>query len=150
MSNTETRQFSPSDHSSFLAQADLELKRAERYRIFVSLIVLDLSIVEKHLGADAEKTVKEIMSLAASRIRVTDTVTLLDDSHVALLFPETPRQNAMIAGRRITDMVRRTLSDHLGQTIEDAVPMETASYPDAAGAKSVKLFLEELAKNSRN
>ncbi|MBK7142565.1 MAG: hypothetical protein IPH75_10840 [bacterium] len=150
MSQIETRHLPPSDHASFLAQADLELKRAERYRIFVSLIVLDLTVVRKHMSTGADEVVKSIMDAANARIRCTDTVTLLDDSHVALLFPETPRQNAMIAGRRIADMVRRTLSERLGQNVEDAVPMETASYPDAAGAKSVKLFLEELAKNSRN
>ncbi len=150
MDQTETRHLPPSDYNTFIVQADLELKRAERYRIFVSLIVLDLSVVTKHLPNDAAKTVAQIMDAANKRIRCTDTVTLLDDSHIALLFPETPRQNAMIAGRRIADMVRRTLSEMLGQNVEDAVPMETASYPDAAGAKSVKLFLEELAKTSRN
>lgn len=150
MSQIDTHHLPPSDYNSFLAQADLELKRAERYRIFVSLIVLDLSIVTKHLPDNAAAIVTQIMEMANQRIRCTDTVTLLDDSHIALLFPETPRQNAMIAGRRIADMVRRTLTERLGQNVEDAVPMETASYPDAAGAKSVKIFLEEMASKSRN
>ena len=146
----ETRAMIPEDNISFLTHADLELKRAERYRIFVSLIVLDLSLVCKHLPTACEVTLKEMMDLAASRLRCTDTVTLLEDSRVALLFPETPRQNAMIAGRRITELVRRTLSEMVGETIEETVPMETASYPDAAGARPVKSFLEELANKSRN
>lgn len=140
----------PADTISFLAHADLELKRAERYRIFVSLIVLDLSLVCKHLPHACETTLKEIIDLAASRLRCTDTVTLLDNSRVALLFPETPRQSAMIAGQRITDLVRRNLSERMGEQIDELVPMETASYPDAAGAKPVKSFLEELANRSRN
>lgn len=150
MKALETRLTQISEYSQFLALADLELKRAERYRIFVSLIVLDLSMIARHFGDGTQAMVAQVAGLAEQKIRCTDTATVVDDHRIALLFPETPRQNAMIAARRLTDMVRRHLSERLGHNIDDTIPVEMASYPDAAGAKTVSSFLSELAQKSRN
>lgn len=139
-----------STYPNFLALADLELKRAERYRIFVSLIVLDLSFLRERFGSTADDLLAQIAEAAGQKIRCTDTATIVDQQRLALLFPETPRQNAMVAARRLTELVRRTLSERSGQNIEETIPVEMASYPDAAGAKSVGTFLSELAQRSRN
>src|SRR5512140_2455944 len=102
MKIVDTKFLQNSPYIHFLALADLELKRAERYRIFVSLIVLDLSLVGRHFSSDAESIVAQIADLAEHKIRCTDTATVVDNHRIALLFPETPRQNAMIAARRLT------------------------------------------------
>lgn len=150
MKLTDTRAVQNSTYASFLALADLELKRAERYRIFVSLIVLDLSLIRRLVGDDADQLLSQIADLATRKVRCTDTATIVDDHRLALLFPETPRQNAMIAARRMTDLVCRFLSERLGRNVDATIPIEMASYPDAAGAKSVSMFLGELAQKSRN
>ena len=140
----------PRTSQSFLTVADIELKRAERYRIFVSLLVLDLSFLPEMLGNAAEETVEALTQLARSRVRCTDSVTLMSSNRIALLFPETPRQSAMAASRRLTELIRLALSEKVGKTVDVMIPVEITSYPDAAGTKTLAKALQELTANSRN
>lgn len=146
----DTRVLQNSSNLDFLTLADLELRRAERYRIFVSLLVLDLSVVKQLFGDAAASVLTDIAQVAGRKIRCTDTATVVDDYRLALLFPETPRQNAVVASQRLTELVKRFLSERLGRNVEDTIPVEMASYPDAAGAKSVTAFLSELGQRSVN
>ncbi len=149
-STMETGTQQPRTSQSFLTAADIELKRAERYRIFVSLLVLDLSFLPKVLGDKAEEAIAALTQLARDRVRCTDSVTLMDTGRVCLLFPETPRQSAMAASRRITDLMRQALTEKLGRNMDMMIPAEITSYPDAAGTKTLAKALQELTTRSRN
>ncbi len=136
--------------SSFFEQADLELKRAERYRLFVSLLVLDLSFVSGLDGCQSPELEGELLQVVQGNIRVVDNVSILADHKVVLLLPETSRQGAEIAARRLSELIRGNLVRHTGGTIDSAIPLEITSYPDAAGAKTVTDFLQELSEQRRN
>jgi GGDEF domain-containing protein len=136
--------------ASFLERVGIELKRAERYRIFVSLIVLDLGICRKYFPHDTEAKLGEIEQLARGITRASDYVALVESECLALLFPETSRQGAEMAARRLTGSIRDHIQTSTGISPEEVIPLEMASYPDAAGAKTITIFLEELAHRSRN
>jgi hypothetical protein len=136
--------------SGFFDLAGVELKRAERYRIFVSLAVLDLGFLRASFGERTEQVVGRLATLVSESIRAMDTATLLPGDRVALLFPETSRQNAGIAALRISGMVRHWLKEYESHQTEEMIAVEMASYPDAGGNKTISLFLEELATGRRN
>ena len=46
---------------TFLNQAGIELKRAERYRVFISLIVIDLSFTDEIFGDKAREMKEKII-----------------------------------------------------------------------------------------
>jgi hypothetical protein len=137
-------------YQTFLTIADMELKRAERYRIFVSLLVLDLSFLPELFGDKAHEVVSELAHLAGGKVRCTDSISLMDARRMALLFPETPRQSAMLAARRLTEIMRRTLSEKAGRPVDAMIPVEIASYPDASGAKTLDKTLHELSNRNLN
>lgn len=137
-------------YQSFLTLAEIEMRRAERYRIFVSLLVLDLSILQELVPQRTTELVERLVGLAAARIRCTDSIAATDPYRVALLFPETPRQSAMMAAHRLTEMVRGVLAEETGKPVDAIIPVEIVSYPDAAGAKTLSKALQDLAQRSRN
>jgi len=138
------------DDCSFLSKVDLELKRAERYSVFVSLVVFDMSFLEGRFGPDAAGVLQQLYASARARVREIDEVSLLDDRKMVLLLPETPRQGAEIACRRVTEVLRDELSRVTIDSPEQVIPVEMASYPDAAGAKTIADFLRDYGETHRN
>jgi GGDEF domain-containing protein len=135
---------------SFLAKVDTELKRAERYRFFVSLIVLDLSFTRPIFGQNSFQVVSDLLETVQTNIRIVDDVSLMDEHSVVLLLPETSRQGAEMAAKRVSELIRNSLAARVEKRIEQMIPMEIASYPDAAGAKTVKDFVRELTRQNSN
>ncbi len=145
-----TRALQNLPQDTFFDLAGVELKRAERYRIFVSLAVLDLSFLKESFGAKSAEVVAHLTAMTAQTVRASDSATILEDNRVALLFPETSRQNAAIAARRISGLMRHWLKEHEGLATEEMISVEMASYPDAGGAKTISIFLEELTASRQN
>ena len=136
--------------SSFFERVGIELKRAERYRLFVSLIVLDLSLIRSLDRDHSYQLVADLLNVVQENIRVIDNASVLADHRLALLLPETSRQGAEIAARRLSELIRNNLTQQTSGRIDDTIPLEMASYPDAAGAKTVTGFSQELSEQSRN
>jgi GGDEF domain-containing protein len=134
----------------FFEQAQVELKRAERYRVFVSLVVLDVSSAKKIHDASLGEIISNIENMVRGHIRGCDYVSFCGETCLMALFPETSRQGAEIAGRRLSDAVRARVQELSGGQIDEVVPLEMASFPDAAGARSVSALLSDLADRSRN
>jgi hypothetical protein len=135
---------------AFLEKVDLELKRAERYSVFVSLVVFDLAFLESHFGADAGGLVRRLSTDAARNVREIDVISVIDDNKLVLLLPETPRQGAEIAGRRVSELLKERLLLERPEIAEKIIPLEMASYPDAAGARSIRQFLGDYMERHRN
>lgn len=131
--------------SPFINQVDIELKRAQRYQIFVSLLVYDLSFLSNN-NTESEKSLREKLLQAISQtVRAIDNVSMLAADKIALLLPETNRQGAEIASRRISSVLKECLdSNSENHTVETVAP-EMASYPDAAGMKSIKDYLTDFS-----
>jgi len=135
---------------SFLDTVDVELKRAERYRIFVSLIVLDVGFLEAAYSDRGPTVVKELIDAVRRQVRAIDNISQIQPYKLGLLFPETTRQGAEIASKRITELIRMKLSELNNQRFDQIIPLEMASYPDAAGAQSISDFLQEYSRQSMN
>lgn len=129
----------------FINQAGLELKRAERYRVFVSLVVLDLSFNRETESPPKVLSSDAITEIIRHNVRASDNFAFLDDHSVAILFPETSRQGAEVTARRISEAIRLQVKVATGNGAGDVIPLEMASYPDSGGARTVAEFLSVLA-----
>ena len=109
---------------AFIDTAGVELHRAERYRVFVSLSVIDLNFVHSIVGEQFDDARDRIVKAVRHSIRACDSLSLLGDSCLSVLLPETSRQGAEIAMRRLSDLVRSELSDLTERDVKDFVPVE--------------------------
>ncbi len=136
--------------SLFLDIVGTELKRAERYRIFISLIVLDVDFIQTAFPRQSESILDDIMDVVQKHVRAIDNISMLSSYKVGLLLPETTRQGAEIASKRISEIIRNKLSELKDKKLDQVIPLEMASYPDAAGAKSIADFLQEYSERNLN
>lgn len=132
---------------SFVHSAYLELKRAERYRLFLSIVTLDLGILGEADRVESSRIpLDELLDEVRDSIRAVDLAGLIGHRRLTILLPETGRQGASVAARRVTERVRNRLSEHSRVLRDQVIPLEMASYPDAAGTRSVRDLLEELRR----
>lgn len=129
----------------FIDRAGIELHRAERYRVFVSMSILDMGSIADQLGDEFNECATMVADALGNVIRKCDYATCIDQKCLAILFPETPRQGAEVATRRLTDLVREKLFEATGKEINRTLPVEIASYPDTGGTKTLDEFLKEFA-----
>lgn len=136
---------------TFVDRAGVELHRAERYRVFVALTMIDLGFVRDLAEPDMREALLEDLAIfVKSRVRACDYVARLDNDCIGLLLPETSRQGAEVALKRITDLMRDEIAKVTEKPIKQIIPAGLASYPDAAGAVTVSQFLQDLQHLSRN
>ena len=137
--------------SVFVDRVGVELKRAERYRIFISLIIFDVSFIESFFPDKSSSVKTELAETVGKHIRAIDDISYLGSGKLGLLLPETTRQGAEIASRRITEVVKTKLSEmNNSKRFDQIISLEMASYPDAAGAKSIDDFLREYTDLNMN
>lgn len=137
-------------HRYFTERLDLELKRAKRYSIFVSMIVFDLSFLDSDEDGADRVIVEKAARRVSANVRAIDNVSVLAEHKIGVLLPETPRQGAEITSRRLSEQIKQILNDLSEKSRDELIPIEMISYPDAAGAKPVSTALEELLESSRN
>jgi len=137
---------------SFSSRIQFELKRAERYRIFVSLVVFNVGSIFEGTGKNKLNTegartgfLRAVNSVIRESVREIDAVSNNDSSKIGVLCPETSRQGAEAAARRIQDTLNQFCSDHFGNSGEYLIPVEIASFPDAAGTRSIASYFDEYS-----
>jgi hypothetical protein len=130
----------------FLNQAGIELRRAERYRIFVSLIIFDLSTAAGALNEMADRLSDEIRQ----NVRSSDHFAFIDRNRIAILFPETSRQGAEVTARRLRNVLTAALEPDRSGDAEQLIPVEMVSFPDTGGAKPIQDLLRDLSEQMRN
>ena len=135
---------------AFAEKVAVELNRAERYRVFVSLTVIDLGAVREALGDKVSDLFLDVSNRVRELVRACDHVALLNNSCLAVLQPETPRQGAEIAAKRLAAVVQNRIMEALGDNADRTIPVEIASYPDTAGARTLTSFLEALGRKTQN
>lgn len=134
----------------FVERVGRELQRAERYRIFVSLIILDLNSLRTNSGGSDAADSAILIDLVAGNTRSVDHTALVESGKVAVLLPETPRQGAEVAGRRVADLIRSKYPKSGADSGDFVIPLEMASFPDAAGARTVREMLGDIAPVESN
>ena len=135
---------------SFSKTLDLELQRAKRYRVFVSMTVFDLSFLKSGCGDTNGTIVTDSIELIRENIRSIDSVAAIGEYKIGLLLPETPRQGAEVSSRRIAELLKDRLRAQPNCDTAELIPLEMVSYPDAAGARNFSEFLEDMAASSHN
>jgi len=123
-------------HKNFSLRAVQELKRAERYSEFVSLILIDL---EKWLGPLSKKQKEafrsgnweqELYDLVKRETRQTDVVSGLENDKMALLLTETSFEGAKLLAKRLTDEICLFLAAERKKLLDPKVLMKIVSFPD--------------------
>jgi len=141
--------------AQFRDLALLELKRAERYRNFLSLLVLNLSdflatVGRRKIASEEQENI--LLDKAIDRLRrasrETDLISRLDDARLAMLLPETDFNGARIAADRFQMLLNDLLADFLQSSHRFDVPLEITSFPDATGEASFKSRLAGLSTAS--
>lgn len=145
-------------HSDFGLRAKQELKRAERYCEFLSLLVLDLSGLTRlakrgslrgyrrveTLLEDIEKVVKDRKSRV---VRETDIISRIENQKLLLLLPETPKEGAKVLAKRLGETLKYRISSFLKTPPGWQVPMNILSYPDRKGKERFLGFVQDLVQS---
>ncbi len=141
------------DHS-FAKRIEYELKRAERYRIFVSFLVFDISSVLEAIGDFSsagenlrQNFISSVNSVIGNSVREVDVVSNGKRIKIGVLCPETSRQGAEAAAKRIQTALSNYCLDHFKNSIDYIIPVEISSFPDAAGNRSIASYSEEYASS---
>jgi len=142
-------------HKNFSLRAMQELKRAERYSEFVSLILIDL---EKWLGplSKREKEVfrsgnweKELYDLVTRETRQTDVVSGLEKNKMALLLTETSPEGAKLLAKRLTEEIALFLAAERKKLLDPKVLMKIVSFPDKQKGKEKFLSVVKALRISK-
>lgn len=148
------------DLADFVSNCWTELRRAERYHVFVSLAKFEIHPAGSVRKSDSSSDSQTIAEKLARVVRASDAVSFVNGNAVVVLFPETPRQGAEVATRRLQatiaeaiglnvgldtngEMIARTPSGSFAAL--SALPSaQLSSFPDAAGARTIPDLLNEL------
>lgn len=135
----------------FSSRINYELKRAERYRIFLSLLIFNLGPVIDRGGSAGitenearERFLSDVRAFISNTIREIDAVSNANGIKVGLLLPETSRQGAEATARRIAREINGFCKEYFPDTNDHFIPIEISSYPDAAGARSIQDYIDEF------
>ncbi len=139
----------------FASRIEYELKRAERYRIFLSLLIFNLGPVVDRGGSAGvteeeirEKFLSDIRSFIGHTVREIDAISNSNNIKVGLLLPETSRQGAEAAARRLGQQINGFCKEYFPQATDHFIPVEISSYPDAVGARAIQDYIGEFNKGN--
>jgi len=142
------------DHRSFALRAEHELKRAERYCEFLSLLIIDLSSLSKFAKRGALKSyrrmgvfLEELEGLVQKSVRETDLVSGIEDHKLLLLLSETPKEGARSLAKRLGERVKYYISNAVKTPPGWHVPMNIFSYPDRGGKGRFLNFIQEITQS---
>ena len=158
MSNQQWRTYKGMDANTILQFRDIaliELKRAERYRNFLSLLVLNLSEFLSTAGRrkitsdeDTTRFMESLIDRVQKGARETDVISGTRNASLVLLLPETNQVGAEIAGKRFRKLLSEFLADYLDSDYRFDIPLEITSFPDQSGLKHFTNRLETLFSSS--
>jgi len=109
-----------------------ELRRAERYCEFLSLVLIDVSSALADQSSTSEtKAVKDLGQLVGHTVRATDILARLGKNRLAVLLTETPKEGAFRLAERLNDtIIGSSLSEELQGVKEESFNIGIASFPE--------------------
>ncbi len=138
----------------FASRIDYELKRAERYRVFLSLAVFNIGPIVDMAGngsfasdKDRSDFVGSIYEIIRHSVREIDAVSNSGNIRIGVLLPETPRQAAESTINRLSGSIQKFCSDYFRNGDNYLIPIEISSFPDAVGTKSIVSYIKEFQKD---
>ena len=109
-----------------------ELKRAERYCEFLSLVLIDASSVLADQSSQKKaKVLKSMGDLIEKTVRATDVLASLGRSRLALILTETPKEGAFRLAERLSEKIAGiSLPEELGAFKGETINIGIASFPE--------------------
>lgn len=111
------------NRASFKVKLDEELKRAERYGVPLSALLIKLS------GDVRPMTLKEIAGLLLLQSRDLDIIGRYGHSDFSLLLPNTPQEGAVLLARRISEAIITHPFDQNTGGVDFQLRVGVAAYP---------------------
>lgn len=122
------------NHRHFHEQLEVEVKRAQRYDLNLSLIMIDLDRFKKfndsygHLQGDT--LLRKIAQILKNSLRETDFVARYGGEEFVVILPETNKEGASVAAERVRKTINEQTFGEVGAKM--TVSLGVASYPDDA------------------
>ena len=120
----------------FGLRAQQELKRAERYACFLSLVDLNLDSLlctlkqkEKFKNGDYEAAQNRIREFVCGSLRETDVVSGIDCNRMMILLAETPFEGASVFSKRLSDDLNEFISSTFDFSYQFDIHVEISSFP---------------------
>lgn len=137
---------------SFVDRTRQELSRAERYCLFLSVILIDMNdlnraVANRNLGekVNLEDVCREVEKNLRGSLRASDIVSSCERHRIGLLLMETSRSGLEVVKRRIDGFLRDYLRAALRLPFDPEVSIKDASFPEEPDQFSE--LSENLAKN---
>src|SRR3990167_6509369 len=111
-----------------------EFKRAKRYVLPLSLIILDIdyfkSINEVYGHSYGDKILKEFAGYLKNCSRSNDILVRYGGEEFVILMPDTYKEGALTFGERLLNMLRERVLDRAGKRIRLKISMGLSSFPE--------------------
>jgi diguanylate cyclase (GGDEF)-like protein len=137
------------NHRSFHQMMLIEMQRAVRYRIPMSILMADIdnfkSVNDRYGHLAGDKVIKMVSKTLASHIRETDIVGRYGGEEFAVVCTNTSREGAVILSDRLREAVAAGSVTHDGQTVAVTISIGVTSM-EAAG----EISKEELIQQADN
>jgi hypothetical protein len=137
--SSESMDVKPESHQRFLERAQQEISRAERYCLFLSMILVDLSDFARAIAnrqgeqkVDLESVCGQIEAGLRNSLRLSDVISPFEKNRLGILLVETSKANVESVRKRIEVFVRDFLKGGLNLPFEPPLEVRTASYPEEA------------------
>ena len=123
-------------HKIFGLRARQELKRAERYCEFLSLVTIDITSLSQFAPMDRKNRQsstslqQDLEKVIRGNVRETDIVSKFENNRLALLLSETPPEGANCLCKRLKEGIRAFTSSWLKLPQQWEAFAEIVSFPD--------------------
>ncbi len=124
------------DHN-FVDRTRQELSRAERYCLFLSVILIDMNdlsraVANRNLGekVDLDEVCRAVEKNLRDSLRASDIVSPCEKHRIGLLLMETSRSGLEVVRRRIDSFLRDFLRAALRLPFDPEVTVKDASFPE--------------------
>jgi len=122
------------NHRYFQEQLEKEYSRARRFNLSLSLIMLDIDhfkrFNDEHGHQLGDLILKELARITQLNVREIDLVARYGGEEFAIILPETPKSNVMIAAERIRTALEQHPFPHEPEPLHVTVSMGVSGYPD--------------------
>ena len=122
---------------SFVDRTRQELSRAERYCLFLSVLLIDMNdlsraVANRNLGdkINLEEVCREVEKNLRSSLRASDIVSGCERHRIGLLLMETSRSGLEVVKRRVDGFLRDYLRAALRLPFDPEVSIKDASFPE--------------------
>jgi GGDEF domain-containing protein len=136
-------------------RARQELKRAERYACFLSLVDLNLDSLlstlkqrEKFRNGDYEAALTKVREFVCHNLRETDIVSGIEGNRMMILLAETPFEGAHAFSRRLSRKINEFVSSAFDFSYKFDIGMEISSFPhDDNSSLKLAETIEKIINN---